>query len=181
MPSDALSETEACDLLAKVFRGRGYDIQRNIPFSEYGASFHIDGWDPKARVGYEFLSSEDEDHDDLSLKEYQALMVAQMRGELALFVIDEVEPLSAKDLRETAEEFLDEVASARAARRKPARKKAKASSGRLKAGAKKSAVKSAKKKAVKKSATKKAGKKPQPKKKVAGSKSSAKKIGRSRA
>lgn len=173
MPSDALSETEACDLLARVFRGRGYDIQRNIPFSEYGASFHIDGWDPKARVGYEFLSSEDEDHDDLSLKEYQTLMAAQMRGELALFVIDEVEPLSAKDLRQTAEEFLDEVANASAARRKPARKKAKVASAKPKGRAKKSAVK--------KTSKKKAVQKAQAKKKIAGGRSNKNAIGRSRA
>ncbi len=125
MPSDALSETKACELLARLFRRRGYDIVRNIPFAEYGVSFHIDGWDDEARVGFEFLSSEDEDHDDLTLKEYQALMAAQLRGELALFVIDEVEALTADDLRQAAEDFLDEVAKAVAARRKPIRRKAK--------------------------------------------------------
>lgn len=121
MPTDALSETKACDLLARLFRARGYSIERNLPFSEFGVSFHIDGWDPKARVGFEFLSSEDEDHDDLTLREYQTLMTAQQRGEIALFVIDEVEPLSAGELRRTAEEFLDEVAAAATARRRPAR------------------------------------------------------------
>jgi hypothetical protein len=125
MPTDALSETKACDLLARLFRARGYAIERNIPFAEYGVSFHIDGWDAKARVGFEFLSSEDEDHDDLSLREYQTLMAAQQRGEIALFVIDEVEPLSSDELRQSAEDFLDEVSSAAKARRKPSRAKAK--------------------------------------------------------
>ena len=60
---DLLSETKACDLLARLFRARGYTIARNISFREYGVSFHIDGWDAKARVGFEFLTSEDEDHD----------------------------------------------------------------------------------------------------------------------
>lgn len=106
-PSDQLSETKACDLLAGIFRRRGYDIARNIPFAEYGVSFHIDGWDSEARVGFEFLSSEDEDHDDLTLEEYQTLMAAQLRGELAIFVVDEVELLNADDLLAKAEEFLD--------------------------------------------------------------------------
>ncbi len=106
-PSDQLSETKACELLADIFRRRGYDISRNIPFAEYGVAFHIDGWDHKARVGFEFLSSEDEDHDDLTLEEFQTLMAAQLRGELAIFVVDEVELLSADDLLEKAEEFLD--------------------------------------------------------------------------
>lgn len=110
--SEFLSETAGCDLLARLFRSRGYSIGRNLPFHEYGVDFHIDGWDAKARVGFEFLTSEDEDHDDLSLSEYQTLSDAQQRGELALFIIDEVEPLSAADLTAQANEFLDEVAAA---------------------------------------------------------------------
>jgi hypothetical protein len=123
---ELLSETKACDLLARLFRARGFTVVRNIPFHEYGVSFHIDGWDAKARVGFEFLSSEDEDHDDLTLREYQTLMAAQQRGELSLFILDEVEPLSAVDLTAMANDFLDEVAEAAAARkagRKPAAKK----------------------------------------------------------
>jgi hypothetical protein len=114
--SEFLSETEGCDLLTRLFRSRGYSITRNLPFREYGVDFHIDGWDAKARVGFEFLTSEDEDHDDLSLAEYKVLSDAQQRGELALFIIDEVEPLSAADLTSQAEEFLDEVAEAVQAR-----------------------------------------------------------------
>jgi hypothetical protein len=128
---DTLSETKACDLLARLFRARGYTIARNLMFHEHGVSFHIDGWDEKARVGFEFLTSEDDDHDDLSLVEYQALMAAQQRGDLALFIIDEVEPLSASELSDTANEFLDEVeealrairAAAKRKKKKPAKKK----------------------------------------------------------
>lgn len=121
---DTLSETTACDLLARLFRARGYSIARNVTFREYGVSFHIDGWDSKKRVGFEFLTSEDDDHDDLSLPEYKTLMDAQQRGELSLFIIDEVEPFSAADLTATVHEFLDEVAEARQARARPARKSA---------------------------------------------------------
>jgi hypothetical protein len=110
--SEFLSETEGCDLLARLFKARGYAIARNLLFREYGVEFHIDGWDAKARVGFEFLSSEDDDHDDLTVFEYQTLAAAQQRGELALFIIDEVEPLSAADLALSANEFLDEMADA---------------------------------------------------------------------
>jgi hypothetical protein len=143
---DSLSEAAGCDLLAKVFRARGYTIARNLQFREYGVEFHVDGWDAKARVGFEYLSSEDDDHDDLSVVEYQALMDQQRRGELSLFVIDEVEPISAADLEEQANEFLDEVEAARASRR---------SAGVRKAAAKKG-VKPAKKAAAKKPVAKKA-------------------------
>jgi hypothetical protein len=109
--ADTLSETEACDLLGRLFRARGFRIVRNVLFREYGVEFHVDGWDAKARVGFEFMSSEDEDHIDLSLGEYQTLSDAQRRGELALFIIDEVEPLSAADLVAEAADFLDEAAA----------------------------------------------------------------------
>jgi hypothetical protein len=171
---DLLSETRACDLLARLFRDRGYKVVRNIPFQEHGVSFHIDGWDAKARVGFEFLTSEDDDHDDLTLREYQTLMAAQQRGELSLFILDEVEPLSATDLTAMANDFLDEVAEAKAARktrRKPAAKRAAAKQlAGHKPAARKLVVakKVAKKSATKKPATKKpVAKKPVAKKPVA--------------
>lgn len=126
--SETLSEFDGCDLLARLFRARGYAIKRNQIFREYGVNFHIDGWDSKARVGFEFLTSEDEDHDDLTLEEYKTLCDAQRRGELALFIIDEVEPLSEKDLAAEAHEFLDEMAAAARARVTRAARTAKKSS-----------------------------------------------------
>ena len=170
---DSLSEAAGCDLLAKVFRARGYTIARNLQFREYGVEFHVDGWDAKARVGFEYLSSEDDDHDDLSVVEYQALMEQQRGGELSLFIIDEVEPISAADLEEQANEFLDEVEAARAARRSAGGRKAAAKKGVK--PAKKAAAKKpvAKKLVVKKPAAKRvakpaaAAKKPAAKKKLA--------------
>jgi hypothetical protein len=156
--SDTLSETKACDLLARLFRARGYTITRNIMFREYGVSFHIDGWDAKNRIGFEFLTSEDDDHDDLNLEEYKTLMAAQQRGELSLLIMDEVEPVSEADLAATVHEFLDEVAEARMAR--PVRKAARGK--KVKKTAKPKAVKKAGKKAVapkKKAVKKKAAKK----------------------
>jgi len=169
---DTLSETQGCDLLSRLFTKRGYAIKRNVQFREYGVEFHIDGWDPQARVGFEFLTSEDEDHDDLTLEEYKELSAAQRRGELAVFIIDEVEPLAAEDLAAEAHEFLDEVADAAharlkaAARRKTAlKKKAVAKKGAAKkkparaAAAKKPAVKRVGQKAAKKAGKKKPAKK----------------------
>lgn len=161
---DTLSETEGCDLLARLFTKRGYAIKRNLQFREYGVEFHIDGWDPKARVGFEFLTSEDDDHDDLSLEEYKTLTAAQRRGELALFIIDEVEPVSAEALAAEAHEFLDEVADAVHARLKAATRRGAAA--RKKAASKRTTATPAAKPATRplKAASKK---KPVAKKKVA--------------
>jgi hypothetical protein len=146
---ETLSETRACDLLARLFRARGYTIRRNIMFREYGVVFHIDGWDAKNRIGFEFLTSEDDDHDDLSLEEYKTLMAAQQRGELSLLIMDEVEPLSVADLTATVHEFLDEVAEARLPR--PVRKTA--TKAGKKAAQKKTPTPKQKKKSAKKTRT----------------------------
>jgi len=137
--TDLLSEIEGCDLLARLFRARGYTLQRNVHFREYGVEFHIDGWDPKARVGFEFLTSEDDDHDDLTLEEYKTLTAAQRRGDLALFIIDEVEPVSAEALVAEAHEFLDEVADAAHARLKAVARRG--ATARKKAAAKRAVAK----------------------------------------
>lgn len=124
---DPLSEAEGCELLARLFRDTGYAIRRNVTFKECGVEFRIDGWDAKSRVGFEFLSSEAEDHDDLTLGEFKRLMAAQQRGDLAIFVVDEVEQLTAAGLTAAARDFLDEFAARRprrrAARRRPAARK----------------------------------------------------------
>ena len=77
--SDTVSEAEGCKLLARLFRARGYAIKRNVSFNEYGVSFDIDGWDAAARVGFEFMSSEQEDHVDLSLAEFKSRVKAALR------------------------------------------------------------------------------------------------------
>lgn len=166
--ADTLTETEGCNLLTRLFKARGYAITRNVLFREYGVEFHIDGWDAKARVGFEFLTSEDDDHDDLTLEEYNALTTAQRRGELSLFIIDEVEPFSAEDLALEAHEFLDELADTAharlraAGRKKIVKKKAAAQQATarktvkklVKKSVKKPAKKRAKKAVPKKAATK---------------------------
>lgn len=161
---DTLSEIEGCDLLARLFTKRGYALKRNVQFREYGVEFHIDGWDPRARVGFEFLTSEDDDHDDLTLEEYKTLTAAQRRGELALFIIDEVEPISAEALVAEAHEFLDEVADAAHARLKAVARR-KAATKRAAVGVAAARKPAAKKRGSKKSAaTKPVAKKPVAKK-----------------
>ena len=181
--SDTLSEFEGCTHLSRLFRRRGYTIERNVMFREYGVEFHIDGWDKKARVGFEYLTSEDDDHDDLDVEEFQALGDAQLRGELAIFIIDEVEPVSTEALIAEASEFLDEIQSFRPLRKvRPVNTKKKKGTKKKKTSkkkpSKKVAKKSGKKKlsAVQKLAKKKAIKKKTSAKKVAASKTVKKKV-----
>ena len=89
-------------------------------------------------MGFEFLSSEADDHHDLTLGEFKRLMAAQQRGDLALFVVDEAEQLTATDLAAAAAEFLDEFEAARPHRRaapRPAKRPKKKPAARGKAAA----------------------------------------------
>ncbi len=176
--SETLSEFEGCTHLTRLFRRRGYVIERNVMFREYGVEFHIDGWDKKARVGFEFLTSEDDDHDDLDLEEYKALSDAQQRGELAVFIIDEVEPVSTEALIEEANEFLDEVELNRPLRKARTTSSKKKKSQKKKKVVKKTVKKKVNKKTKKAAVKKKSGKKKAAKKKAKTSKKTKKKTSR---
>lgn len=146
--ADTVTERRACALLTRLFEKRGYTIERNVPFRDLGVTFDCDGWDRKAKVGFEFLSSQHADHDDLSLAEYQTLMDAQQRGRLHLLILDEVETLTVAELTAAANAFLDELAAAPAggivAARTPASAKGKSAPVKVKpASAKRNTVRSA--------------------------------------
>ena len=108
-----LGELEGCEILHAVFRARGFHTRADVRFAEDSVEFDADGWDPDARVGFEYLSSEAGDHDDLSPDELTRLAARMDRGELFLFVIDEAEVPDAETLQWAAERFLDEVARRR--------------------------------------------------------------------
>jgi len=86
-----LREAEGCEILHAVFRARGYQTRADVAFAEEGVEFDADGWDPEARVGFEYTSSESGDHDDLSPDQLVRLAARMDRGELFFFIIDELE------------------------------------------------------------------------------------------
>lgn len=108
-----LAEAEGCEILHAVFQARGYQTRANVRFAEDGVEFDVDGWDPDARVGFEYLCSAAGDHDDLGPDELTRLAGRMNRGELFIFIIDETEVPDARTLRWAAERFLDEVARRR--------------------------------------------------------------------
>jgi hypothetical protein len=108
-----LGEVEGCEILHAVFQARGYHTRADVRFVEDGVEFDADGWDQDARVGFEYLSSEAADHDDLSPDELTRLAARMDRGELFFFIIDAAEVADAEMLRWAAGRFLDEVARRR--------------------------------------------------------------------
>jgi len=110
-----LTEAQGCAVLKRVFSSRGYKIQENVDFSEGTVKFNADGWDPKARVGYEYMTVEAGDHDDLSPDEMKQLGNWMNQGKLFFFIVDEANIEDEEELSWAANRFLDEVARRRGA------------------------------------------------------------------
>lgn len=111
-----VTEAEGCAILQAIFTARGYRIERGVAFAEGGVRFDADGWDPAARVGFEYLTSEAGDHKDLTPGEIAELAARMERGELFFLIVDEAEVDAAETLQWAAHRFLDEVERRRGGR-----------------------------------------------------------------
>lgn len=105
-----LTEAEGCAVLRRVFEGRGFRIEENQAFNEGDVSFTIDGWDAARRVGFEYMTREEGDHEDLDPGEIAQLAEWMEAGRLFIFIVDEVDIAEEAELASAANAFLDEVA-----------------------------------------------------------------------
>lgn len=109
-----LREDEGCRILKSVFERRGFSIVEEFPFREGDVAFTADGWDPDKRVGYEYMTTSERDHEDLQPDELLRLTEWIEAGKLFLFIVDETDIDGEEELVAAAEAFLDEVATRRA-------------------------------------------------------------------
>ena len=103
----ALSEEAGCALLSQLFCERGYQIERNVLVKEGAFSQCLDGFDFKAKVGFEYITKEANDHESFTgavLSQLQTFMENEI---MYVFVIDESTGVEANDLEEGASAFLD--------------------------------------------------------------------------
>lgn len=77
-----LSEADGRTVLKEAFESQGYAIQVNYSLDVGGVRVELDGYDPEARVGYEYITSQD----GLSAEELEQLMEQR---HCELFLIDE--------------------------------------------------------------------------------------------
>jgi len=124
-----MDERNACALLKQRFEAAGFHIEENRPFDEAGVQFEIDGFDPEARVGYEYISSEAGDGWDVDAKVVAALEARREKGEVHVLFVDEAD---ASRLGELADAFLASLAKPK----KPAAKPKKAAAAKAKPKAK---------------------------------------------
>ena len=109
-----MKEAEGVALLYARFTEAGYTITQNHHFHEGAIEVDLDGWDEKARVGYEYITAEAGDFlqfNTVTLAQFEARMRA---GELYVLLVDEHDALTAPALDAAARGFLAEVARVRA-------------------------------------------------------------------
>lgn len=147
-----MDEREGRALLKARFEAAGFRIRVDHTFVEEGVSIRLDGFDPAARVGYEYITTEAGDRADVSPAEIASLEERMKRGEVFVLLLDEREAPTREILDFAATRFLEAVlAKGRGA--KPTPKKRTATKGTPKKGAAKK--RTAKKSAAKKRAAKK--------------------------
>ena len=111
-----MKEAEGVALLYARFTEAGYTITQNHHFREEDIEVDLDGWDEKARVGFEYITAEAADFlqfNTATLDRFEARMRA---GELYVLLVDEHDALTAAALDAAARGFLAQVARVHAAR-----------------------------------------------------------------
>lgn len=111
-----MTEAEGKTLLQARFTEAGYAIATDFHFHEGDIVVDLDGWDEKARVGYEYITREagdDRQFDEATLARFEARME---KGELAVLLIDERDAVTEDALNEAARGFLGELSERRGAR-----------------------------------------------------------------
>jgi hypothetical protein len=100
-----LTEAEGCALLQVRFSEAGYAIQEHVAFKEDGVEVTLDGFDPEARVGYEYLTTADGDRAEFTPEVVAALEGKMREGSLYLLLVDRLD-VDARGLSLAAERFL---------------------------------------------------------------------------
>jgi hypothetical protein len=101
-----VSEASGREILRGVFEQAGYQIIEDYPLDVGGTTIHLDGYDPRRRVGYEYVTAEAGDREEITPSVYVALEAMMRRGELAIFLVDEID---VGGLAEGAKRFLSRL------------------------------------------------------------------------
>lgn len=97
-----LSESAGRQILKEAFEAQGYIIQENYAFRWENFAVELDGYDPEAKVGYEYLTQEDG-------VEPPALDALMKQNYCSLFLIDETQVPDAPTMLAAVFEFFRQI------------------------------------------------------------------------
>ena len=112
--SRPVTEGEGKALLLAKFTAAGYAIASDFHFDEGGIVVDLDGWDAAARVGYEYITREADDHRQFDAETLARFEARMERGELTVLLVDELDAVTPDALDAAAKGFLGELAARRA-------------------------------------------------------------------
>ena len=104
-----MTEREGCEVLRRCFTAAGFEIHERHPLALDAGTLELDGYDAARRVGYEYLTSEEGDHEAVTPAMRDELERRMAAGELYVLLLDEAEGWSAASLAQAAERFLGKV------------------------------------------------------------------------
>jgi len=102
-------EAEGRAVLRRCFEARGLHIEEDVDLQAEGVAIVLDGYDRARRLGYEFVTSEAGDREEVTPEVVAALEARMAAGSLAVFLVDEEDIDSEADLEAAALRFLDEI------------------------------------------------------------------------
>ncbi len=103
-----LSEHEGCEVLTRVFEAHGYQLQAHHPLSlPSGARVSLDGYDPQQKVGFEYITNEAGDRQELTPEVIEELEDGIEAGHFMLLLVDELDISDAAELEQLARRFLE--------------------------------------------------------------------------
>lgn len=110
-----MEERQGRAVLRERFTAAGLTIQEDYPFHEGVVAFSMDGYDPVARIGYEYITTAAGDREELTPQVLEGLEGLLREGRAQVLLIDEVDvadqdPQGAADaLSRAADRFLHEA------------------------------------------------------------------------
>jgi hypothetical protein len=80
-----MTEAEGCVVLKSRFEAAGLTVVERYPLD----GVVLDGYDPEKRIGYEFITTEAGDREELTPAVIAALEARMEKGELLVLLVDE--------------------------------------------------------------------------------------------
>lgn len=104
--SGAIDEARGRAILKARFEGAGLAIVSDHPMTLAGRTVHLDGFDPLRRIGFEYITTEAGDRDEITPEVLDDLEARAARGELFVLLVDERQAVADAVLERAADRFL---------------------------------------------------------------------------
>jgi hypothetical protein len=101
-----MDERAGRDVLRRCFGDAGLTIQEDVPLETAHGRVHLDGYDAARTVGYEYITTEAGDRDELRPEVIAELEARMERGEIFVLLVDEHDVDAPEELAFAATHFL---------------------------------------------------------------------------